>query len=821
MKKIRIVAVLLSLLILFSFLSGCNDGASDASSQPSVEPTESSVDVQPESSEEISEEISEVVEVDGREPYKNALEAFEELENFELGVEMDIYRVFGTEKQREVVESTYRFLGYGSKEQSSRTTTKYNYGDKIAEYELISLDGADFLDYGDEKFCSEQAEGNEAYFLDPELYGKIIVSPESADKEEKVLLFTEAEAVEEWIAYDYATLVSAEAEVYLNAEGMITGYKYTVAYNHGAVYNEIEYKAVLAPYSDDELPTIERPANVREYTEVESVEAVILLDRALMNLERMEVYTLSRNVLWLDQVSSRYEESNGQIYYFEYGDEFAENLYLHKVREIYNPNKRDFDTYDTTNETTIIDGKKTVKVGKKETEHDMSDSDIKEHIEATAKDRMSFSPELSHISEISYDAIEGYITITVLGNREYGKMAYELVCDYLESDEDTIDEYFDGYVVEQAEYMITIDVDTYYPVAVNFDFSAMHESDIKELKGYEYEIGVESRCSYSPALPDTYFEITEEQHPDFDTEPENEEKAKPLFYKVTDANGKTMWLLGTIHVGDNRTAYLPDEIYEALNGSDALAVEVDTIALGEEFEDEDNDDLFELYREAYCYEDNDTLKKNIDEKLYRDTVDYAKRLGLGFYGDYMSASSEFYRPNYWSGALDNIVSEHTYGVYYHKGVDRRLLGLAKEKEIKVYEVEDRYRQYTMDIDYSDETLELILNWTVYASRSQSYSDTMELFDAWCKGDYDELYALVNEEYDTSNMTEDEIKAYEEYMKALQEDRDALMLKKAKKYLESGETVFYAVGLAHLLNEDGGLVFKLAEAGYTVELVEYK
>ena len=51
------------------------------------------------------------------------------------------------------------------------------------------------------------------------------------------------------------------------------------------------------------------------------------------------------------------------------------------------------------------------------------------------------------------------------------------------------------------------------------------------------------------------------------------------------------------------------------------------------------------------------------------------------------------------------------------------------------------------------------------------------------------------------------------------DRNDGMLEAAIEYLESGETVFYAVGLAHLLAEDG-LVNTLRDAGYTVELVPY-
>ena len=151
----------------------------------------------------------------------------------------------------------------------------------------------------------------------------------------------------------------------------------------------------------------------------------------------------------------------------------------------------------------------------------------------------------------------------------------------------------------------------------------------------------------------------------------------------------------------------------------------------------------------------------------------------------------------------------------------RLVGFANEHEIKVYDVEDRYRQYTMEKEYSEAVHELNLYWSVYSSRNESYSSTANLFEAWCRGDYDELCALVNEEYDTSDMTEEELEAYEEYMKALVEDRDALMLEKAKEYLESGETVFYAVGLAHIIGEDTGLIFTLENAGYTVEKVDYE
>ena len=61
--------------------------------------------------------------------------------------------------------------------------------------------------------------------------------------------------------------------------------------------------------------------------------------------------------------------------------------------------------------------------------------------------------------------------------------------------------------------------------------------------------------------------------------------------------------------------------------------------------------------------------------------------------------------------------------------------------------------------------------------------------------------------------------YNEYNDAMIINRNADMLKVAVDYLESGDVVFYAVGLAHLLSGNG-LVDTLREAGYTVELVSY-
>jgi uncharacterized protein YbaP (TraB family) len=121
--------------------------------------------------------------------------------------------------------------------------------------------------------------------------------------------------------------------------------------------------------------------------------------------------------------------------------------------------------------------------------------------------------------------------------------------------------------------------------------------------------------------------------------------------------------------------------------------------------------------------------------------------------------------------------------------------------------------------YSEELQEHLLLEAVSYDPWSYQEGVLELYEMWCSGDEAALIAYLSEEEDTSEMTEEEIALYEEYWTAMSTDRNAGMLEVAKQYLSGDKLVFYAVGLAHLLAEDG-LVNTLREAGYTVELVIY-
>ena len=189
-------------------------------------------------------------------------------------------------------------------------------------------------------------------------------------------------------------------------------------------------------------------------------------------------------------------------------------------------------------------------------------------------------------------------------------------------------------------------------------------------------------------------------------------------------------------------------------------------------------------------------------------------------GNYdITGSAEVLRPSIASTMLDNYITAQSYSLYPEKGADNRLLTRAKAQGKKILDVESAEEQLGMMADFSDELQALLLTEALNADPIENQRNLSELYELWCRGDEAALSQFLKEDTAPSeDMTEAEKALVEEYWNALGTNRNDDMLEVAKAYLASDETVFYAVGLAHLLAEDG-LVNTLRAAGYTVELVK--
>ena len=178
---------------------------------------------------------------------------------------------------------------------------------------------------------------------------------------------------------------------------------------------------------------------------------------------------------------------------------------------------------------------------------------------------------------------------------------------------------------------------------------------------------------------------------------------------------------------------------------------------------------------------------------------------------------EMMKPGLWVSTLDNFLLQTGHRLSSEKGLESRLMNIAEENGVPLREVESVVFQMEMTDNWSQPLHELMLRDVLESNTVDYVMQVQDLYDRWCAGDEADLIEAMQD--DTSEMTEEELALYEEYNKSISTDRNAGMLEVAKEYLESGETVFFAVGLAHLLVEDG-LVFTLRDAGYTVELVTY-
>ena len=157
---------------------------------------------------------------------------------------------------------------------------------------------------------------------------------------------------------------------------------------------------------------------------------------------------------------------------------------------------------------------------------------------------------------------------------------------------------------------------------------------------------------------------------------------------------------------------------------------------------------------------------------------------------------------------------------YDRGVDNQLVKMAKDNGIEVWDVEDYAEHISLLGNFSEKLQELMLEETLDYGRYASNMGTDELFEAWCRGDEAELTAEEEEEEEDEELTPEEQALVDEYNEGMMRKRNAEMVEKAQEYLAGDKTVFFAVGLAHLLDEENGLLKCLREGGYTVEQVVF-
>ncbi len=609
----------------------------------------------------------------------------------------------------------------------------------------------------------------------------------------KTIRFSEATAMESWIAPDYAEFVSAEASAILTmGKDALTALTYTATFRQGAALVTLSYEVNINTLDKVEL-SAEAPADADTYALVDSVELPLLMEQASFNLSS----TSAKSTQLMQVITSQAAAYGAQLSHTisEYG---TGSDYKVKIE----------------GELTEItqQGQQTTK-----TEEIFSNGTYSYYADGELANQTAFDAD--SMAEILFEMVMEYIipgkwlteaTLTHVGDglfiefasdNQEGRDYFKDITMYEIFREDTVlDDMASAYEHKTLSGYMGIDLDTMTPTSYYVDFQGEHT-----IQGSDFLLSQQITCAYTAPDSGTYKEITGEELPE--TEPT--EKASPVFYRVTGANGEEMWLLGTIHLGDERTGFLPKEVYDAFDASDALAVEFDMNAATRAMEDPE---FVQKIATLMLYTDGTTIENHMEPELYEAAV-----LQLKYIGEYTPTVVEMMKVAMWENVLSNYMVEGHAALTPNKGVDQRLLDRAEAAGKEILNVESMESQMSMLMGFSDDLQCYLLEQALNTSRHEYIGDVEELYELWCSGDETALRDMINS--DDSEVDPSETALAKEYEEAMHTNRDKAMVETAKGYLTSGKTVFYAVGLAHLL-KDNGLVDSLRAAGYTVELVTY-
>lgn len=668
------------------------------------------------------------------------------------------------------------------------------------EQRLVYAEGLEYVELNGAKYCSEQ---DAAAFLDSRpplllldaaLYGDLSGEETAGGYS---LRFEAPSGGESWALPEDAELLEASGTASVTGEGVLTGASYELRYLFGGVTVHTRYELSYSPAPDLDLRG-EVPESARGWESLDDPEAPMAVLRAGRLLTECSSVSADLNFRY-------YSEAAGILLYYSQDESFLNqsgtSLY-HGTFNVSGLELSDQSVFSYSYEEDFSRGAlSTAYSDGTEDREPMSSREAQDYFLYTVA---LYFPGFDQLKDAESRDVGAYRLISFSGTEDYGAIVKDGVQgDVFPSQPTILDDYASAYLTKNLTGFLAVEKVTGLPTALNLDYTGIHTID-----GAPYELSMALNMGLKLYTEDAAFALLDEPI----EEPEPEQRPSPVFYQVSDAEGHTLYLLGTIHIGDARTAWLPQVIYDALDASDALAVEFDT----ESFQAglEEDPELQRRILESFYYTDGSSIQNHLDSDVYKLALDYLK-----VSGNY-TETAESMKPTLWENALELFYLSQGRLLSSEKGVDNRLMRLARDADKEILNVESGEFQIGMLTGYSDPVQEMLLAEIITTPRGEYLNSSYELYEAWCTGDEDALIRRLSamDEEERAALDEEERAIYDEYHQKMEVERNANMVEVAKSYLDSGRTVFFAVGLAHLLGE-GGLVEALRAEGYTVTLID--
>jgi uncharacterized protein YbaP (TraB family) len=253
----------------------------------------------------------------------------------------------------------------------------------------------------------------------------------------------------------------------------------------------------------------------------------------------------------------------------------------------------------------------------------------------------------------------------------------------------------------------------------------------------------------------------------------------------------TVYLVGSIHVGDSSMYPLPAGVESAFAASKVLAVEIN-------IKNVDQSKALQMVQEYGMYPGSDTLSQHISKETSDALDDFCNKHGLP------RDALEKFKP--WLVAITIItIASREAGEDASLGIDMHFLNAVKEPQ-RIGELETvEFQLAIFATATEDEQAALLAD---ELKHMDQLKDTMHrIQSAYMSGDADRLQKVMDEENTgPKSLT-----------KKLLDDRNVSMAGKVEGFLKGNEQIFVVVGAAHLVG-DKGVVKLLQDKGYHVEQV---
>jgi len=290
-----------------------------------------------------------------------------------------------------------------------------------------------------------------------------------------------------------------------------------------------------------------------------------------------------------------------------------------------------------------------------------------------------------------------------------------------------------------------------------------------------------------------------------------------LFWKITGKDlPNTVYLLGTVHLGDSSIYPLSRAIINAFNNAAYLAVEANIYTI--------SDEDIAYATDIQMITDGSSIKDYISEETYELYAAVFESFGVP------AEMYDYFKP--WAAVLglNQIMmtgGEEGDGADALLGIDMYLLTRAFYFAKSIVEVESLRYQMDMFDSFSPELQEAMLLGVISPTLSDegqlSFEEMAEftqemlalLINAIKSGDVDALTEMLTADRDYSDPLNSE------YNTTFWNVRDAGMAERVEEFLaleDADGDFFVAVGAGHTVG-DTGLVHVLTEKGYTVERIK--